>query len=141
MEHIGATEDEAACRAARPGGTRLHFDSSSKPGATVLRDREALVRVARTCGEGIIQAPGLDNPPRTERTVRVGPPGKEETEPTPDGERPWEPGEMQRPRKTMDPGSGHSLTLRATLRFRATLRLRAALRAAPHSPYGEFEIR
>ncbi len=29
MEHIGATEDEAACRAARPGGTRLHFDSSS----------------------------------------------------------------------------------------------------------------
>jgi hypothetical protein len=29
MGHMGATEDDAACRQARPGGTRLHFDSSS----------------------------------------------------------------------------------------------------------------
>ena len=30
MGYIGATEDEAACRAARSGDTRLHSDSGSK---------------------------------------------------------------------------------------------------------------
>ena len=29
---IGATDDDAACRPGRPDDTRLHFDSSSKPG-------------------------------------------------------------------------------------------------------------
>ena len=85
MEHIGATEDEAACRAARSGGTRLYFDSSSQPGSTVLRGRCISVPKARQgrspsgwgpflpcravppgrCaprGEGIIQAPGLHDP-------------------------------------------------------------------------------
>ena len=51
---------------------------SAQPGSTVLRDREALVRVVRTCGE--------------------------ETEPNPDGERPGKPDEMQRPRQMNDPG-------------------------------------
>ena len=76
-----------------------------KPGSTVLRVREALVRLVRTCGEGIMQAGRLDDPfPARSAPSGWGPPGREETEPNPDGERPGGRDEMQRPRKTVDPG-------------------------------------
>ena len=39
-------------------GVRL-ANGLSQPGSTVLPDREALVRVVRTCGEGIVKAGGL----------------------------------------------------------------------------------
>ena len=38
---------------------RLQPDARLKPGSTVLRDREALVRVVRTGGEGMMQAGSL----------------------------------------------------------------------------------
>ena len=44
--------------------------------------------------------------PRAERTVRVGAPRRRRNWAQPDGERPGGPGEMQRPRKTLDPGLG-----------------------------------
>ena len=45
-------------------------------------------------------------PPRTERTVRVGLPRKRRNGAHPDGERPGELDEMQRPRETVDPDLG-----------------------------------
>ncbi len=70
-----------------------------------MRDREALVRVVRTCGEGIMQAGSLHDPfPARSAPSGWGPLDREETEPNPDGERPGESDEMQRPRKTVDPG-------------------------------------
>ena len=42
MGYIGATEDEAACRAARSGDTRLHFDSGSQPRPTHNRQNHEM---------------------------------------------------------------------------------------------------
>ncbi len=54
-----------------------------EPGSTVLRDREALVRVVRTCGEGVMQAGRLDDPfPARSAPSGWGYPEGEETGPT-----------------------------------------------------------
>jgi hypothetical protein len=48
MRHMGATEDEAACRAARSGGTRLRFATSSRTALTITYFEDGSTRNERT---------------------------------------------------------------------------------------------
>ncbi len=76
-EHLGAVELNAT-KYRLPSEEQFR-SWGAQPGSTVLRDREALVRVVRTCGKGIMQAGRLGVPfPARSAPSGWGPPGREQ---------------------------------------------------------------